>query len=90
MMLLEALGSALLGLVLAAAAAHRLAHRLPARSLVMATGVAGALFGAFVTHSALGAGGILVNLIGAAVVSAASLSLLLRPAGRLRRRSAPA
>ncbi|MCX5360914.1 hypothetical protein OG864_19610 [Streptomyces sp. NBC_00124] len=90
MMLLEALGSALLGLVLAAVAAHRLAHRLPARSLVMATGVAGALFGAFVTHSALGAGSILVNLIGAMVVSAASLSLLLRPAGRLRRRSAPA
>jgi hypothetical protein len=90
MMLLEALGSALLGLVLAAVAAHRLAHRLPARSLVLATGVAGALFGAFVTHSALGSGSILLNLIGAVVVSAASLSLLLRPAGRLRRRSAPA
>ncbi|MFF4276268.1 hypothetical protein [Streptomyces sp. NPDC001536] len=89
-MLLEALGSALLGLVLAAVAAHRLAHRLPARSLVLATGVAGALFGAFVTHSALGSSGILVNLIGAVVVSAASLSLLLRPAGRFRRRSAPA
>jgi hypothetical protein len=90
MMLLEALGSALLGLVLAGVAAHRLAHRLPARSLVMATGIAGALFGAFVTHSALGAGNVLLTLIGAAVVSIASLSLLLRPAGRLRRRSAPA
>ncbi|KKD04057.1 hypothetical protein [Streptomyces sp. WM6386] len=89
-MLLETLGSALLGLVLAAVAAHRLAHRLPTRSLVLATGVAGALFGAFVTHSALGSGSILLNLIGAVVVSAASLSLLLRPAGRLRRRSAPA
>ncbi|MES5816847.1 hypothetical protein [Streptomyces sp. RG80] len=89
-MLLEALGSALLGLVLAAVAAHRLAHRLPARSLVLVTGIAGALFGAFVTHSALGSGSILLNLIGATVVSAASLSLLLRPAGRLRRRSAPA
>lgn len=90
MMLLEALGSALLGLVLAAVAAHRLAHRLPARSLVLATGIAGALFGAFVTHSALGSGNVLLNLTGAVVVSAASLSLLLRPAGRLRRRSAPA
>lgn len=90
MMLLEALGAALLGLVLAAVAAHRLAHRLPARSLVLATGTAGALFGAFVTHSALGPGSILLSLIGAVVVSAASLSLLLRPAGRLRRRSAPA
>lgn len=90
MMLLEALGSALLGLVLAAAAAHRLAHRLPARSLVFATGVAGALFGAFITHSALGEGNVLLTLIGATVVSIASLSLLLRPAGRLRRRSVAA
>lgn len=90
MMLLEALGSALLGLVLAAAAAHRLAHRLPARSLVLATGVAGSLFGAFVTHSALGAGNVLLTLIGATVVSIASVSLLLRPARRLRRRSVAA
>ncbi|WLW58426.1 hypothetical protein [Streptomyces sp. YU58] len=84
-MLFEALGSALLGLVLAGAAIHRLSHRLPARSLVLATGVAGALFGAFLTHSALDAGGVLLTLIGAVVVSAASLSLLLRPGGRLRR-----
>jgi hypothetical protein len=90
MMLLEALGSALLGLVLAAVAAHRLAHRLPARSLVFATGVAGALFGAFITHSALDSGNVLLTLTGATVVSIASLSLLLRPAGRLRRRSVAA
>jgi hypothetical protein len=90
MMLFEALGSALLGLVLAWVAVHRLSHRLPVRSLVLATGVAGALIGAFVTHSALDAGGVLVTLVGAVVVSAASLSLLLRPAGRLRRRSATA
>ncbi len=90
MMLFEALGSALLGLVLAAVAVRRLSHRLPTRSLVLATGVAGALIGAFVTHSALDAGGVVVTLVGAVVVSAASLSLLLRPAGRLRRRSATA
>jgi hypothetical protein len=90
-MILEALGSALLGVLLAWAAVHRLAHRLPARVLVFGTGVAGALFGDFVTHSALGPGSAVLNLLGAAVVSAASLSLLLRPAGRrLRRRSAPA
>ncbi|MFJ1972005.1 hypothetical protein ACIO93_25375 [Streptomyces sp. NPDC087903] len=89
-MFLEALGAALLGVVLAGAAVHRLSHRLPTRSLVLATGVAGALFGAFLTHSALGPGSFLLNLVGAAVVSAASLSLLLRPAGRFRRRSAPA
>jgi hypothetical protein len=90
MMLFEALGSALLGLALAWAAMHRLSARLPTRSLVLATGVAGALFGAFVTHSALDPGNFLLILLGAAIVSAASLSLLVRPAGRLRRRSAPA
>ncbi|WP_405877340.1 MULTISPECIES: hypothetical protein [unclassified Streptomyces] len=89
-MLFEALGSALLGLVLAWGANHRLSHRLPARSMVLATGIAGALFGAFITHSALGPGNFLLILLGAAIVSTASLSLLVRPAGRLRRRSAPA
>ena len=85
MMLFEALGSALLGLLLAGVAVHRLSHRLPARSLVLATGPAGALFGAFVTHTALDPGNVLLILLGAAVVSVASLSLLLRPSGRLRR-----
>ncbi|MEU4034629.1 hypothetical protein [Streptomyces collinus] len=89
-MILEALGSALLGLLLAWAATRRLPHRLPTRPLVLSTGVAGALFGDFVTHSALGTGSVLLSLLGAAVVSAASLSLLLRPARHLRRRSAPA
>ncbi|WP_320774370.1 hypothetical protein [Streptomyces sp. CRN 30] len=89
-MLWEVFSAAILGLMLAWAAAHRLSHRLPARALVLPTGVAGALFGAFVTHSALGAAGLLPVLLGAAAVSAASLSLLLRPAGRLRGRSAPA
>lgn len=88
--ILEALGAAVLGLLLAWAATHRLADRLPARALVFSTGVAGALFGDFVTHSALGPGSGLASLLGAAVVSAASLSLLLRPSRRLRGRSAPA
>ncbi|MFF4469639.1 hypothetical protein ACFYZ3_08750 [Streptomyces sp. NPDC001599] len=89
-MILEALSAALLGLALAWAAAHRLSHRLPAPLLVLPTGIAGALFGAFVTHTALGAGGLVLVLLGSATVSAASLSLLLRPAGRLRRSSATA
>ncbi|WP_225098521.1 hypothetical protein [Streptomyces sp. CoH27] len=84
-MILEALASAVLGLVLAWAAAHGLSHRLPARPLVFSTGIAGALFGDFVTHTALGPGTAWLSLLGAAVISAASLSLLLRPAGRLRR-----
>ncbi|MFI8948670.1 hypothetical protein ACIGO6_19415 [Streptomyces sp. NPDC053750] len=89
-MLLEALSAAILGFALAWAAAHRLPHRLPAPVLVLPTGIAGALFGAFVTHTALGAGSLLLVLLGSAALSAASLSLLLRPAGRLRRRSATA
>jgi len=89
-MLLEALGSAVLGLALAWVSALRLPHRLPARAMVLPTGVAGALFGAFLTHSALGSAGLLVTLVGALAVSAASLSLLLRPAERFRRRSATA
>ncbi|MBX7547614.1 hypothetical protein [Streptomyces sp. NPDC004232] len=84
-MILEALASAVLGLALAWAAAHRLSHRLPARPLVFSTGVAGALFGDFVTQTALGPGTAWLSLVGAAVISAASLSLLLRPAGRIRR-----
>ncbi|GHE04591.1 hypothetical protein [Streptomyces alanosinicus] len=84
-MILEALGSAVLGLVLAWAAAYRLSHRLPARPLVYSTGVAGALFGDFVTHTALGPGTSWPSLLGAAIISAASLSLLLRPSPRLRR-----
>ncbi|MET7294376.1 hypothetical protein ABZS79_19975 [Streptomyces griseoloalbus] len=89
-MLLEALSSAILGLALAWAATRRLPHRLPARALVLPTGVAGALFGAFVINTALDAGNLLTMLLGAVIVSVASLSLLLRPAGRLRRRSATA
>jgi hypothetical protein len=82
-MLLEALASGLLGLALAWAAAQRLPHRLPSRNLVLPTGTAGGLFGAFVTHSALGSGHVVVTLIGAIALASASLSLLLRT-GRLR------
>ncbi|WP_338896222.1 hypothetical protein WBG99_11425 [Streptomyces sp. TG1A-60] len=85
-MFLEALGSALLGLALAGAAVYRLPHRLPPRTLVLPTGIAGALFGAFLTHTALSANYLLV-LTGALIVAAASLSLLLRPTERFRRSS---
>ncbi|WP_328873699.1 hypothetical protein OHT76_28435 [Streptomyces sp. NBC_00287] len=89
-MLLEALSSAILGLALSWAAAHRLPHRLPARTLVLSTGVAGALFGAFITHTALDLGNLFLILVGAAAVSVASLSLLVRPSGRRVGRSATA
>ncbi|MFJ7964991.1 hypothetical protein [Streptomyces sp. NPDC096324] len=89
-MFLEAFGSALIGLALAWAASYRLPHRLPSRSLVLSTGVVGALFGAFLTHTALSSGHFLAILLGAVAVSAALLSLLLRPEERFRRRSATA
>ncbi|WP_413758875.1 hypothetical protein [Streptomyces sp. MMBL 11-3] len=84
-MFMEALGSAVLGLALAWAAVHRLPHRLPVRRLVLSTGVAGGLFGAFLTHTALGSVGFLPVMLGAVTVAAASISLLLRPAGRIHR-----
>ncbi|WP_306328590.1 hypothetical protein [Streptomyces venezuelae] len=87
-MLLEVLGSALLGFALAWAAAHRLPDRLPLRVIVLVTGTLGGVFGALVTHGALGPGHFLATLIGAVAVAAVLLSLLIRPASRRLRRSA--
>ncbi|MGW6565343.1 hypothetical protein [Streptomyces sp. NPDC054975] len=89
-MFLEALGSALLGFALAWAAVHRLPDRLPARAVVLTTGTLGAVFGALVTHGALGPGHALATLLGAVAIAAVLLSLLIRPASRRLRRSAAA
>ncbi|MCP9944687.1 hypothetical protein LUX12_07695 [Streptomyces somaliensis] len=89
-MLWEALGSLLLGLALSWAALQRLADRLPPRRTVLVTGALGALFGAFLTHAALGPGLALGTLLGALAVSAVLLSLLIRPSARRLRRSAAA
>ncbi|MDX3852511.1 MULTISPECIES: hypothetical protein [unclassified Streptomyces] len=88
-MIWEALGSVLLGLGLSWAAARRLPHRLPARRTVFITGPVGALFGAYLTHMALGAGHVLATLGGALLVGAVLLSLLLRPASRRLSRALP-
>ncbi|MFE4265288.1 hypothetical protein [Streptomyces sp. NPDC056883] len=87
MLLIEALGSALLGLALAGAAVRVLGPRLPSSRVVLASGVAGALFGAYLTHTALGPGHntLFATLIGGALVSGVVLSLLLRPTGRAGR-----
>ncbi|WP_328536847.1 hypothetical protein [Streptomyces sp. NBC_00344] len=77
-MLWEALGSVLLGLALAWAAAHTMPARLPSGRVVFTTGPIGTLFGALITHSALGPGHALATLLGAVVVGAVTLSLLLR------------
>lgn len=89
MLLLETLGSVLLGLTLAWAAARQLPDRLPARRVVFTTGPLGALFGAYVTHAALGPGHLLATLVGAAAIGAVLLSLLIRPSARRLRRAFP-
>ncbi|MCJ1678007.1 hypothetical protein MTF65_11755 [Streptomyces sp. APSN-46.1] len=88
MLLIEALGSALLGLALSGAAVRVLAKRLPSPGVVLVSGVLGALFGAYLTHTALGPGhnNLPAVFVGAVLVSAVVLSLLLRPsAGPARR-----
>lgn len=89
MLLIETLGSALLGLALAGAAVRAFGPRLPSPRTVLMSGVAGALFGAYLTHTALGPGHntLFATLVGGALVSAVVLSLLLRPAGRSTRPS---
>ncbi|MFD5429528.1 hypothetical protein [Streptomyces sp. NPDC127084] len=90
-MIVEALGSLLLGIVLSWAAVRWLSERLPAPRTVYGTGAVGALFGAYLTHSAIGSGHQLATLAGALLVAGVTLSLLVRPAGRrLRRGSAAA
>ncbi|MER5769220.1 hypothetical protein [Streptomyces sp. NPDC001985] len=88
-MLLEALGSVLLGLALAWAADRHLSGRLPARRVVYLTGGLGAAFGAWVTYSALGPGHRAGTVLGAVLIGAVLLSLLVRPSGRRLRRALP-
>ncbi|MEV7414160.1 hypothetical protein [Streptomyces sp. NPDC089919] len=80
-MLVEAFGSAVLGLALSWAAVRRLPGRLPPVRVVLATGALGALFGAALVHYSLGPGHrtLTATFLGAALVGAAGLSLLLRP-----------
>nr|WP_202521801.1 hypothetical protein [Streptomyces sp. SID5614] len=71
-------------------ALRSLADRLPAGRAVYLTGTLGALFGAYLTHAALGPGHVLATLVGAVSVGAVTLSLLIRPRGRRLTRSAAA
>ncbi|MEU9104675.1 hypothetical protein AB0D54_09945 [Streptomyces xanthophaeus] len=89
MLLIEALGSALLGLALSATAARVFARRLPSARVVLVSGVLGALFGAYLTHFALGPGHntLTATFVGGLLVSAVVLSLLLRPGSGPRRPS---
>ncbi|MFE7352828.1 hypothetical protein ACFU8Q_06400 [Streptomyces sp. NPDC057543] len=89
-MILEPLGSVVLGLALAWVALRSLPDRLPSRRAVLTTGALGALFGAFLMHSVLGPGHLVATLIGAALIGAVTLSLLVRPRSHHLSRSAAA
>ncbi|WP_406454516.1 hypothetical protein OG782_24945 [Streptomyces sp. NBC_00876] len=89
-MILETLGSVVLGLALSWAALRSLSHRLPARRAVFGTGALGALFGVCLMHTVLGPGHVPAALIGAVAISAVTLSLLIRPRSRRLSRSAAA
>jgi hypothetical protein len=81
-MLLEASVSAILGLLTAWAAVRALPGRLPRTSLVLPTGLVGALAGALISHAVMGAGHTVATLLIAFGVCAALLSLLLGERGR--------
>ncbi|MGW0963814.1 hypothetical protein ACWD4K_33500 [Streptomyces gelaticus] len=89
-MILVPLGSAVLGLALAWVALRSLPHRLPSRRAVFTTGALGSLFGAYLMHSVLGPGHVVATLIGAVLIGAVTLSLLVRPRSRRLSRSAAA
>ncbi|MGW2179476.1 hypothetical protein ACWCXX_15540 [Streptomyces sp. NPDC001732] len=89
-MILEPLGAVVLGLALAWLALRSLSHRLPPRRVVLTTGALGALFGTFLTHSVLGPGHGVATLIGAVLIGAVTLSLLVRPRNHGLSRSAAA
>ncbi|MGW8889923.1 hypothetical protein [Streptomyces sp. NPDC055749] len=89
-MIWESFGSVVLGLALSWAALRSLPDRLPSSRAVFTTGALGALFGAYLTHSALGAGHVLATLAGAVFVGMVTLSLLIRPRSRRLASSAAA
>ncbi|WP_237323237.1 hypothetical protein [Streptomyces sp. JJ36] len=75
-MLWEALGSVILGLALAGAAARWLPGRFPHRPLLLATGPVAALLGGLITRVVTGPGHPVAVLTVAAAVCVALLSLL--------------
>jgi ABC-type enterochelin transport system permease subunit len=78
-MLLETIGFAVIGLVVALAAVRVLGERLPAALLVGATGPSAALVGGWVARTVFGPGHAPITLALAAVVSVVLVTLLIRP-----------
>nr|WP_202529615.1 hypothetical protein [Streptomyces sp. SID8358] len=86
----EPISSVVLGLVLSWVALRSLPGRLPSARTVFVTGALGSLFGAYLTHSTVGPGHVLAIPVGAVLVGAVTLSLLIRPRGRRPVRSVTA
>lgn len=89
-MIWESFGSAVVGLALSWAALRVLPGRLPSARAVYPTGALGALFGAYLTDGVLYSGHAPATVAGALVVSAVTLSLLIRPRRRSRITHSPA
>ena len=88
-MLWETLGSALVGLALAWAAALGMPSRLPRRGLVLPTGAGGGLVGGLVAYAVMGPDHLVQALLVAAGVSIAMLSLLHDRPGAARPSAVP-
>lgn len=89
-MILETLSAVVLGVALSWAALRSLPGRLPARRTVFAAGALGALFGTSLMRSVLGSGHPAVTVVGAVLIAAVTVSLLIRPRSRHLSRSAAA
>nr|WP_093706468.1 hypothetical protein [Streptomyces sp. 2131.1] len=89
-MMVEVLSAVVLGAVLSWAALRSLPGRLPARLTVFGTGALGAVFGASLMHSVLGPDHEAATVVGAVLIAAVTVSLLIRPRSRRLNRSAAA
>ncbi|MEU2251294.1 hypothetical protein [Streptomyces sp. NPDC019224] len=89
-MIVETLSAVVLSVALSWAALRSLADRLPARRTVFGAGALGAAFGASLMHSVLGPGHPAAVVVGAVLIAAVTVSLLIRPRSRRLSRSAAA
>ncbi|MCG7528909.1 hypothetical protein MHW47_31275 [Streptomyces sp. OfavH-34-F] len=87
-MIVETLSAVVLSVVLSWAALRSLPGRFPARRTVFGTGAAGAVFGASLMHTVLGGGHAAASVVGAVLIAAVTVSLLIRPRSRRISRSA--
>lgn len=84
-MVLQMIGFAVLGLAVAVVATRLLPpDRLPAPTLVLLTGPAGAVLGGVVAHTVIGGGNAAATFAVAVTVALALVTLLIRPSSQHR------